>query len=356
MADTLRQVRIIDQFIDDKDLSDSGLDVRPFLPQMATKHRDPSITQPAGIVRHALVDDQSAPVPYCGDDGQYHFLYVTYHLETLEWYGGRHSTDNLNDGYLGSGDWPQLWRQIAPTMLATVAIAFFPDVESLKRAEAEWITLGSIAADPLCRNVQEGGHGVTSASLKMRHARPGYSAAVGKIIQAALQDPEVNRRLREGQRRGWVRDREQRIAAMKAAITPELCALRSINSREVNARPEVKVKRSLSLRTTLAAPAKRQRKKETADERWARDGERERHGPKTAERHHRDRAERYGIDPNDVEAVNGAHAAHKAELNRQRGAAFRERHQGDELRAANRDKQARFRARQKAARSTADTT
>ena len=91
----------------------------------------------------------------------------------------------------------------------------------------------SISADPLCRNLQEGGHGVTSATMKARHARPGYSAAVGKNIQARLLDPDINRRLREGQQRGWKKDRERRVAVLRASITPELCALRSINSREV---------------------------------------------------------------------------------------------------------------------------
>jgi hypothetical protein len=302
----------------------------------------------------ALTGAASAPVPYRGRDGQYHFLYVTRHIETNEWYGGRHSTDDLNDGYSGSGDWPQLMKRIAPELLVTEAIEFFPDLESLKRAEAKWITLASINADPLCRNVQEGGHGVTSATMKARHARPGFSAAVGKNIQARLLEPDINLRLREGQQRGWKRDRERRVAAIRTSITPELCALRSINSREVHARPEVKEKHSRSLKAALAAPDKRQRKSETAKERWARDGERARHGAKTAERYHRSRAERYGIDPSDVEAVNTAHAAHKAELNRKRGAAFRERHQGPEQRAANRDRQTRFRARQKAARLAAD--
>jgi hypothetical protein len=298
-------------------------------------------------VPNVPASDWIAPVPYLGSDGRYHFLYVTYHIVTFDWYGGRHSTDDLNDGYVGSGDWPQLMRRIVPELLVTEAIEFFPDLESVKQAEAIWITLETIAADSLCRNLQEGGHGITSATMKARWSNAEYSAAVSKNIQASLLDPESNIRLREGQRRGWKRDWERRAAAIRASITPELRALRSTNSREVAARPAVKEKRSQSLKATLAAPDKRQRKSETANERWARDGEKERHGAKTAERHHRNRAERYGIDPSDVEAVNAAHAAHKAELNRQRGAAFRERHQGDDLRAANREKQARFRARQK---------
>ena len=95
--------------------------------------------------------------------------------------------------------------------------------------------------------------------------------------------------------------------------------------------------------------------KQTAEDRWARDGEKERHGAKTAVRHHRAQAERHGIDPGDIEAVSAAHAAHKAELNRKRGAAFRERHQGEALKTSNREKMARWRARMKAAHSAADT-
>jgi hypothetical protein len=303
-----------------------------------------------------VASDESAdePVPYRGRDGRYHFLYETYHIETFEWYGGRHSTHDLNDGYVGSGTWPQFWKRIAPGALDTAPVKFFDDAEALKRAEAEWITLDMIAADPLCRNLYEGGEGLTSASAKALHARPRYTAALGQKIQAALQVPDVNRRLREGQKRGWKHHREPRISAIRAAQTPELSALRSIISREVAARPGVSEKRSQSLKDTLSAPDKRQRKRETAYERWARDGEKERHGSMTAARHHRSRAERYGIDPIDIEAVNAAHAAHKAELNRQRGATFRALHQGDELRAANREKAARYRARKKAAAAATD--
>ena len=81
-------------------------------------------------------DASIAAVPYSGSDGQYHFLYVTYHIDTFEWYGGRHSTADLNDGYLGSGNWPQLWKQFAPEVLITEPIEFFPDLKALKRAEA----------------------------------------------------------------------------------------------------------------------------------------------------------------------------------------------------------------------------
>jgi hypothetical protein len=44
-------------------------------------------------------------VPAPDADGYWHYTYVTYRPNTGEWYGGKHSTSNLNDGYLGSGKW-----------------------------------------------------------------------------------------------------------------------------------------------------------------------------------------------------------------------------------------------------------
>jgi hypothetical protein len=313
-------------------------------------------TKPPRITANSRATDPFAPVPYRGGDGRYHFLYVTRDVETLEWYGGRHSTKNLHDGYVGSGDWPQLMQKVAPEKLDTRPTEFFPDVASAKRAEAEWITLETIAADLLCRNVQEGGHGLTSASARALHARPGHTASMAVKIKAAYARPGGKDRILAHLRR-LAQDADaqaRRLAALRtAAADPASLARRSITSLEVNARPEVQAKRSRSLKIRFDDPGHRARMKKTADDRWARDGEQERQGAKTAARHHRTRAERHGIDPGDVEAVDAAHAAHKAELNRKRCAAFRERHQGEALKTSNREKMARWRARMKAARADA---
>src|SRR4029077_6665653 len=39
---------------------------------------------------------------YRGKDGRYHFLYRTEHLDTGNYYIGKHSTHDLDDGYQGS--------------------------------------------------------------------------------------------------------------------------------------------------------------------------------------------------------------------------------------------------------------
>ena len=40
---------------------------------------------------------------YIGDDGKYHFIYLTINTNNGKFYIGKHTTDSLSDGYIGSG-------------------------------------------------------------------------------------------------------------------------------------------------------------------------------------------------------------------------------------------------------------
>jgi len=90
---------------------------------------------------------------------KYHFIYKTTCLVTGKWYIGMHSTDDLTDGYKGSGT--HLARSIrkhGKKNHVCVILEFCVDRESLGLREEELIT-AELKSDPLCMNIARGGLG-----------------------------------------------------------------------------------------------------------------------------------------------------------------------------------------------------
>lgn len=90
---------------------------------------------------------------------EYHFIYKTMNLINEKYYIGMHSTDNLNDGYIGSGK--RLWhsiRKYGKENFKIVILEFFPDRSSLKEREKEIIN-EELLNDSLCMNLVCGGEG-----------------------------------------------------------------------------------------------------------------------------------------------------------------------------------------------------
>lgn len=89
---------------------------------------------------------------------KYHYIYKTTCLVTGKFYVGMHSTDNLDDGYLGSG-------KILGYSLAKHGkenhkkelLEFCETRDQLKKREAE--TVNDLLAQPLCMNLKYGGEG-----------------------------------------------------------------------------------------------------------------------------------------------------------------------------------------------------
>jgi hypothetical protein len=90
---------------------------------------------------------------------KYHFIYKTTCKVNGKFYYGMHSTDDLNDGYIGSGT--QLSRSIKKhgrENFSMEILEFLPDREALKKREAELIT-EELLHDPMCMNLTLGGGG-----------------------------------------------------------------------------------------------------------------------------------------------------------------------------------------------------
>ena len=71
---------------------------------------------------------------------KYHYIYKTTNLKTGKFYVGMHSTNNLNDGYLGSGT--RLRRSIrrnGKQNFKLEILEFLPDKSSLIKREKELV-------------------------------------------------------------------------------------------------------------------------------------------------------------------------------------------------------------------------
>lgn len=90
---------------------------------------------------------------------KYNYIYKTTNLKNGKFYVGMHSTDNLNDGYLGSGD--RLRRSIrknGPESFKLEILEFLPNKSSLSKRENELVNK-ELLKDPMCMNLVFGGRG-----------------------------------------------------------------------------------------------------------------------------------------------------------------------------------------------------
>ena len=90
---------------------------------------------------------------------KYHYIYKTTNTLNNKYYIGMHSTDNLDDGYVGSGK--KLWYSIkkyGKENHKCEILEFFPDRKALKKKEAE-IVNEKLLQDAMCMNLALGGTG-----------------------------------------------------------------------------------------------------------------------------------------------------------------------------------------------------
>jgi hypothetical protein len=90
---------------------------------------------------------------------KYYFIYKTTNLVNGKYYWGRHSTNNLDDGYIGSGNYiSRAIKKHGKDKLSCQIMEYLLDMDSLKAREKEIVTLDLIK-DPLCMNMSPGGGG-----------------------------------------------------------------------------------------------------------------------------------------------------------------------------------------------------
>lgn len=88
---------------------------------------------------------------------KFHYIYKTICLVTNRYYIGMHSTDNLEDGYSGSGTrLAHSKRKYGVDQHRLEILEFLPDRKSLRDREAKLVDR-EILADPMCMNLSLGG-------------------------------------------------------------------------------------------------------------------------------------------------------------------------------------------------------
>jgi hypothetical protein len=110
---------------------------------------------------------------------QYHYIYKTTNLKNGKFYVGMHSTDNLKDGYLGSG--LRLRRSIRRNGIENFKIEhleFFDNRIDLANREKQLVN-EELLKDAMCMNLKIGGNGggklhkMTPEQAKLWHGMGG---------------------------------------------------------------------------------------------------------------------------------------------------------------------------------------
>ena len=122
----------------------------------------------------------------------YHFIYKTTH-QNGKYYIGRHSTENLDDGYIGSGLWPSSIKD--RSTLTREILEFVDNSDTLKQREGEY--LREHYGQPGCMNATTDPIGFDSENNPMK--RPEVAAKLSGDNHWSKNDPEAYLKLRNAQ-------------------------------------------------------------------------------------------------------------------------------------------------------------
>jgi hypothetical protein len=251
-------------------------------------------------------------IPFTDTDGFYHFTYLTINTINNKFYLGKHTTKDLNDGYIGSGiAFKNAIRKHGQSNFQHYRLQFFNTAQDAYIAEALLITEDVIKKyrDELkvCYNLKTGGFGggglseeskekrskasketrskaeykeKHSKSMKEACARPEVKEKMSKAIKEACARPEVKEKHRSAIKEAWSRPeyKEKRSKAMKELYArPEVKEKHSKALKESHARPEVKEKLSKASKESHARPEYKEKQSKAMKENWSRPEVKEKH-------------------------------------------------------------------------------
>lgn len=138
---------------------------------------------------------------------KYCIIYETTNLINGKKYIGKHSTDDINDDYLGSGNLLQMAiKKYGKENFKRETIAVFEDEDQAYRYE-ETLVNGDIVNDENYYNLREGGYGFTSENVKKLWEDAKYREMHVKINKELWEDTEYrdmqSKKMSEQVRKQW---------------------------------------------------------------------------------------------------------------------------------------------------------
>jgi len=128
---------------------------------------------------------------------RYHYIYKTVCTITNKFYVGMHSTDNLEDGYKGSGNRLRYSiKKYGSKNHIVEILEFLPNRSSLKAREAEIIN-EKFLQDEMCMNIALGGEGGFFSEEHMRKCSSAGIIAFRKKLEIDLDLAEKFKLLAE---------------------------------------------------------------------------------------------------------------------------------------------------------------
>lgn len=115
------------------------------------------------------------------DQRKYHVIYKTTCTVTGKWYIGMHSTDDVNDGYMGSGSIiARSIKKHGKDNHVIEIVEYLPDRKSLSLREEEILTK-ELRKDPMCMNIRSGGTGNQPGKALKEETKTKMSVSLKKM-------------------------------------------------------------------------------------------------------------------------------------------------------------------------------